>query len=297
MKCSKNKQKKSFQQNLIDQIKSILKTALLVLFIISSIVEASKVPTGSMENTILIGDFMMINKFIYGPATPRYIPLTDIELPYFQFPSFNEPENNDLIVFRYPGDRDQLVDDEITHYVKRCIGTPGDTIEIINKVIFVNGKEFPIPPRILYLRNETIPKEKIESNIFPVGSNWNGDHYGPLVIPKKGEVIELSIDNIEKWRTLIDREFEKRVVSVKNGTIKINGIPTASYIIQGDYYFVMGDNRDNSLDSRYWGFVPRENIVGQPIAIFWSWNSDIPWSDPFKLLASIRFERLAKVVK
>lgn len=293
--AKKKKENKKVKDKFTASVISLLKTAAILLIIISAVVEASRVPTGSMEDTILAGDFLLINKYLYGPATPRYIPLTTIELPYYRFPSFREPRKNDIIVFKWPGNRDQIRADELTHYVKRCVAEPGDTLEIIDKVVFVNGEEFPIPTHVNY-DNTLLPRGVADPYIFPKGSGWNSDNYGPIVIPKKGNVIELSRDNIERWETFINREHGKDVVRYINNEIYINDKKTNSYTVKDNYYFAMGDNRDNSLDSRYWGFVPRENITGTPIIIYWSWNSDIPFARFFDLLGSIRLDRIAKLV-
>ena len=276
--------------------KELLQMLVIVWLIISSVVEASRVPTGSMETTILPGDFLFINKFIYGPTTPRFIPYTNVELPYFRFPSLKEPEKNDIIVFKFPGYRDQIENSDIQFYVKRCVAEPGDTLEVRNKVVFINGKELSIPVNIQYLNEFVMPAGTSDRNIFPVGKPWNSDNYGPLVIPKKGDVIELSLDNIQEWKTFINREYGKEVVSIANGQIAIEGTITDKYVVKEDYYFGMGDNRDDSLDSRFWGFIPRENIVGSPIIIYWSWDSAIPVADFFKLLGSVRLDRIAKLV-
>ncbi|MFC2133319.1 signal peptidase I [Bacteroidota bacterium] len=281
----------------VRQLKEILFTALTVWLVTAAIIEGSRVPTGSMENTIMIGDYLLINKFIYGPSTPRYIPLTDISLPYIQFPSIREPERNDIIVFEYPGDRDELFVQELDFYVKRCIGIPGDTVRIFNKLVYLNGEQFPIPVNIQYLSPQIKPYENNEPAIFPVGVPGNGDNYSAFILPKEGDEIKLTRENIEKWRNMIDREQGARVVNVIGKDIFINGIKVTKYKFCKDYYFMMGDNRDNSADSRYWGPVPRDKIVGTPIIALWSWNSDIPWTEPLRLLGSIRWDRIAKIVK
>lgn len=286
------KEKKTIAQH----AKELLQMLVIVWIIISSVVEASRVPTGSMETTILPGDFLFINKFVYGPTTPRFIPYTNVELPYFRFPSIKEPEKNDIIVFKFPGYRDEIESPDIQFYVKRCVGEPGDTLEVRNKVLFVNGNEFPIPPNIQYLSEFAMQPGVPDRNIFPVGKSWNSDNYGPLVIPKKGDIIQLTIDNIQEWKTFINREYKKEVVGISNGKITIEGSVVDSYTVQEDYYFGMGDNRDDSLDSRFWGFIPRENIVGSPLIIYWSWNSAISWSEIFKLLGSVRLDRVAKLI-
>jgi len=269
----------------------------MFVFITAAFVEGSIVPTPSMENTIMTGDRLFINKFVFGASTPTYIPFTNINLPYVRLPALREPERNEILVFRYPGDKTQLVDDAVEYWVKRCVGLPGDTVVIRNKVIFVNGKRFPIPLNVQYQLQPVKRKDVKNPNIFPATKNWNEDNYGPLVIPKKGDIVRISKENIDKWKTLINREFGKEVVSINKNGIRINRKTTDHYTIQQDYYFMIGDNRDNSLDSRFWGFVPRENIVGTPIIIFWSWDSTIPFTKPLDLLSSIRFNRIAKIIK
>jgi signal peptidase I len=126
---------------------------------------------------------------------------------------------------------------------------------------------------------------------------WNEDNYGPLIIPKKGDKINLNTGNIEIWKTLINREMKNYSVTVEKGNVLVNGKIIKSYTIKNDYYFMVGDNRDDSYDSRHWGFLSRENIIGKPIVIFWSWDSNIPVTRPFDLFSSIRFKRIAKLVK
>ena len=249
-----------------------------------------------MIPTLSVGDHIFVNKFIYGSSSPRNIPFTNVALPYFQLPAISEPEKGDIIVFEYPGDRDVLKPTEILNYVKRCVGEPGDTIEIKNKVVYINGEELHRPPHIQYMMPDILPVSYTRPDIFPSGSKWNKDQYGPLVIPKKGDVVELNLDNIQNYRMLINRNYGRNVVSVREGEIYIDGKKTDSYEIPQDYFFAMGDNRDDSADSRYWGFVPREKIIGEALMIYWSWNPNIPFSDFFKLLGSTRFNRIAKLV-
>jgi len=285
------KKKKSY-----DFIKNLLFALVAALLIKSFLIETSRVPTGSMEKTIMVGDFLFVNKFIYGSSSPRNIPFTNIALPYFQLPAIKDPERGEIVVFEYPGDRDDLHAKGITNYVKRCIATPGDTIQIINKVVFINGKEAPIPTHIQYANPYPRPAGVPNPYIFPKGSGWNEDNYGPYVIPKAGDVIKLSPQNIEWWRTIIDREFDRRVVSVRNGKVFIDGKEVNSYTIKKNYYFMMGDNRDDSADSRFWGLVPRDAVIGEALMIYWSWNPKYSFAQIFKLLGSTRINRIAKIV-
>lgn len=301
-KTEKNIPKKEIKKSrtpskrFLEFLKNLLLAAIAALLIKTFIIETSRVPTGSMENTILVGDFLFVNKFIYGSSSPRNIPFTDVRLPYFTLPELGDPEKKDIVVFEYPGHRDQLKPDGYTNYVKRCVAEPGDTLEIRDKVVFINGSEFWIPPHIKYTDNYITPEGVSNPRVFPRGSGWNPNNYGPLVIPEKGEVAKLTPENIEKWRTLIDREYGKRVVTVEGDQVMIKGKPADTYTVKQDYYFMMGDNRDNSLDSRMWGLVPRENVVGEAFMIYWSWNPKIPFSDFFRLMSTVRWDRIAKIV-
>lgn len=272
------------------------KLALILFIVTSSLIQGSRVPTPSMEITIMTGDYLMTNKLAYGLTTPRNIPLTDIALPFTQLFRWNDPDRGDIVVFEFPGNRDEIKNTKIENYVKRCVAVAGDTLEIQNKLLYVNGKEAPIPLHVQYARNYTYPKDYLEEEIFPRGTKGNADHYGPIVVPKKGDLINLSLQNIEQWNTFIDREFEKDVVKIEEGKIFIDGKETNQYKVSDDYYFMLGDNRDNSLDCRYWGFVPRRNVVGTPMFVYWSWDSNIPLSDFFSLLSSVRLERIGKII-
>ncbi|MBT8391845.1 MAG: signal peptidase I, partial [Ignavibacteriaceae bacterium] len=298
-KKKERKKPETIQEKVVEFFRQLLFAAIAAFFIITFIIQNTRIPTGSMEDTILVGDFVLVNKFIYGSSSPKYIPFTEIELPFFRLPALKEPEATDIVVFEYPGDRDQLVPNELgVNYVKRCIGTPGDTVEIIDKVVFVNGKEFWRPTYIKYYKGrygdylKPLPKGVAEQRIFPKGMSWNEDNYGPLVIPRKGQTIPLNIYNVEQWRTTIDREFAEKVVGIKNGAVTIKDVPVSSYTFKKDYYFMMGDNRDDSLDSRFWGLVPRDLVVGQAFITLFSWDRDIPFTQLFKLLGSIRLDRI-----
>ena len=278
--------------------KDILATLIMVVFIQSFFIQGYGTPTGSMENTILIGDKMFFNQFIFGASTPRTIPLlglitgTDIKIPYFRFPAIRDPKRGDIVNFEWPGNRDELEAHPYVQYLKRVIGTPGDTIRIINKVLTVNGELFPNPPDSKFV-SKAPPNQSPNPQIFPKNSGWNEDNYGPLRIPAKGDVVYLTPDNYLRWDTFIRREghsFEN-----KGGKFFIDGKETNTYIVERNYYFMMGDNRDNSLDSRFWGFVPRENIVAKALITYWSWDSQK--SNFFDLLETIHWNRIGKLIK
>lgn len=291
------KKVKTPKEKFSDFIKSLFFAGIAALIIITFIIQNTRIPTGSMEDTIVVGDFVIVNKFIYGASSARYIPFTQVPLPYFTLPPVREPRRYDIVVFEFPGDRDQIVPSELNvNYVKRLIGMPGDTVQIIDKVVFINGKEAWIPPYVKYLSPYPMPTGQVNPRIFPKGKPWNEDNYGPLVVPKKGDKIYLTTFNIEEWRTFIDREYKKPVVGIQGNSVTIEGKPVNYYTVKKDYYFMMGDNRDDSYDCRYWGFVSRDSVVGQAFLVLFSWDRNIPFSDLFRLIGSIRLDRVLKLL-
>ncbi len=285
-----------------EPVKDFFKDLLFVLvsfFFLNSFVLASfEVPTGSMENEIMTGDFLFVNKFIYGGTTPRNIPGTNIRLPWFRVPALRHVERGDVIVFEFPGQRDEIQSPEFLFYLKRCIGLPGDTIEVINRVVYVNGRSAPIPRHIKFDGFRIMPKGIPDpyGRIFPKGAMFNEDNWGPVRIPEKGDLIPLSVNTLEQWRTFINREGHS-VRAGEGGEILIDGTPMTSYEVEHNYLFGMGDHRDNSLDSRFWGFIPEENLVGSPIIVYWSWDPNIPLTHLIDKLASIRFGRIGTIIK
>jgi signal peptidase I len=290
-------QVKSPKQKTKEFFGSLFFAGIAAFFIITFIIQNTRIPTGSMEETILVGDFVLVNKFVYGSSSPKYIPFTEVEIPFFRLPALKEPKRMDIVVFEYPGERDQLFATPLgINYVKRCIGLPGDTVQIINKVVYVNGEQVWIPPFIKYKYRYSEPEGAVEPAIFPKGMPWNKDNYGPLVIPKEGSTIALNINNYEQWRTIINREHGREVVSVRNNSLMIDGKAVDNYTFKKNYYFMMGDNRDDSADSRYWGLVPRDLVIGEAFITLFSWNREIPFSDLFRLLGSIRLDRVLKLI-
>jgi len=201
-----------------EYFEAIFIAILLALFIRTFIVQAFKIPSGSMLPTLLIGDHLLVNKFTYGVK----VPFTGKTLV-----PFKTPEQGDVVVFRFPKDRS-------VDYIKRVIGTPGDTVEIKNKKVFVNGGAI----------DDT--HANISSSSLLSAKKSPRDNFGPIRVPE-------------------------------------------------DRIFVMGDNRDNSYDSRFWGFVDQKDVLGKAFILYWSWNIDEPL---FSLdrISSIRFGRLGNLI-
>lgn len=333
------------------------------------------IPTGSMERTLLVGDFLFVNKWSYGyrlPMRPLAIPFLQgtildtgekgnpkddpksyveaVKLPYERIFQFSKPQRNDIVVFNYPRDSVHVSLDRADPYVKRCVAVAGDTFEMRNGRLFVNGKpeivlgdqevqhsflveassEIDVPtlykklgfisiavldteklfstgtttkyninpknivymmqltnsrlkeikslPQVVSAHEEIMDKgeggiayrdqfrTKIDTtnSIFPINRGWNQDQYGPLKIPKKGDVVAINDKTLPEYQWII-KNYEHNTLENKNGKIFINGKEANQYTIQQDYYMMVGDNRDASLDARFFGFVPEENIVGKPM--------------------------------
>jgi signal peptidase I len=206
-------------------------------------------------------------------------------------------EHGDVIVFEFPGQREEVQSPEFLFYLKRAIGIHGDTVQIINRIVYVNGKPVPIPRNMKFNGSQIAPAGLADPRIFPKGAPYNEDNWGPEVVPTKGDVIPLTQNNVERWITFIRREGHAIRIDDR-GRILIDGTPASSYTVEKNYYFGMGDNRDNSLDGRFWGFIPEDNMVGSPIIVYWSWDPDIPLlPNIFRKLATVRLNRIGKLIK
>jgi len=267
----------------------------MFLVINNFVVASFLVPTGSMENEVLTGELLFVNKFIYGGTSPRNVMFTNIRLPWFRLPQLVEVDRGDVIVFVFPGMRDEIEPGDFVFYLKRCIGLPGDTILVKNRVVYVNGEAMPFPRNTRFDYPRPLTPDQVEQGIFPRGAPWNQDHYGPLVVPKKGMTISMNADNFSSWEVFIRREGHSP--QLNGSQILIDGKISTEYVVERDYLFGMGDHRDNSLDSRYWGFIPRENLVGSPLIVYWSWNSDLAIYDIFGRIASVRWGRIGSLIK
>jgi len=270
---------------------------LVAFFFLNSFVLASfEVPTGSMENEIMAGDFLFVNKFIYGGSTPRTIPLTNIRIPWFRVPAFREVERGDVIVFEFPGQRDERISPEFMFYLKRAIALSGDTVLIANRVVYINGEPAPIPRNLKFNSYQVMPPGLADPRIFPKGAPFNEDNWGPVRVPMRGDTVQLNPESLVQWKTFIEREGHS-VTAPGPETILIDGRPASFYVVQSNYIFGMGDNRDNSLDCRFWGFVPAESVVGTPMIVYWSWDPDIPLTNFLAKLQSVRLNRIGRIIK
>ena len=201
-----------------------------------------------------------------------------------------------MIVFEFPGQRDEAVSPEFMFYLKRCIALSGDTVFIQDRQVHVNGKRVAFPRNVKFNSSRIVPSGVADPRIFPKGEPYNEDNWGPVVVPKQGDIIPLTIASLDRWLTFIEREGHKVRIDGQ-GKITNDGAVTQRYTVRRDYAFGMGDNRDNSLDGRFWGFIPKDDIVGSPLVVYWSWDPDISlFGNPISKLGTIRFSRIGNLI-
>jgi len=386
------KPKSKLQQKALEWIDAIIFAVIAASFIRLYFVEAYTIPTASMEKTLLIGDYLFVSKFNYGPRTPNTpvafpfvhhtMPFsktmksfsTLIQLPYHRLAGLEKIKNDDVVVFNFPeGDtvvlqhqdqsyyqiirelgRENVIQnfeigvrpvDKQENYIKRCVGIPGNTIQVIAGILYVNGKQqadvttrqynyiiqtngtdindrvfdeldisiadrhevqagvYIIPlstekaaklkelPNVMRIVKNLRSKGEKADYIFPHDRlyNWNEDFFGPLYIPKHGVAIELNTNVLPLYRRAIET-YEHNKIDVKGKDIYINGKIAKTYTFKMDYYWMMGDNRHNSADSRFWGFVPEDHVVGKAAFIWMSMDADKSFP------ANIRWSRLFRFV-
>jgi signal peptidase I len=289
------RKEKRFLRVLIEYGKTIFFTLLAALFLKIFVIDAYRIPSTSMEHTLQIGDFLLVNKLAYGVRTPRHLPFFAQIIPSCSFSLFQNIHRGDVVVFEYPGGRDEIRTSESVNYIKRCIGIPGDTVKIESGFVYVNKMLAPFPqhgvpsdhPGGIFLRQQ--------KEMFPQGSAYTDVDYGPIIVPKQGALIALHRASIEQWQVLIEREGH--TVQTSADTIFVDGRATSTYAIQQNYYFVLGDNRDNSLDSRYWGFVPDDHLIGEALFIYWSWDTEVPVSNISEKLSTVRWKRIGTLIR
>ncbi|MEX6626160.1 signal peptidase I [Tenacibaculum salmonis] len=347
------------------------------------------IPTSSLEKTLLVGDYLFVSKFHYGariPTTTIAAPmahdtlpilgtksfisddknkdgfLNKASLPYMRIPGFQKIKRNDIVVFSWPsdslktmwGDKSGVATykpiDKKTNYVKRATGIAGDTLEVRDGYVFINGKKTVLPDRAKpqwyfkvdtqgkKLSNETIrefnrngegqmsndgiyylnltddeatslrkntivksvtkyltPSGTYDASVFPHSPKyaWSNDNFGPLYIPKAGVTVALNEDTIPFYEQII-RRYENNDLTIFGDDIYINGKKAESYTFKQDYYWMMGDNRQKSLDARSWGYVPFDHVVGKPVMIWLSWNPNAPGF--VSKINSIRWDRMFTTV-
>jgi len=346
--------KKSKKREWLNAIVFALVASTLIRGLIFS---AYAIPSGSMEGSLLTGDYLFVSKATYGarmPFTPVQNPLLEstitkyqiktywdgIQLPYFRLPGFSKIKKGDIVVFNKPEEADPSYDrpvDVRTNLIKRCQAIPGDLLTIVNGQVFINGKAAPNAPKaqtsykvvtdgntinpdvFSKLNIEVMAQEDLENYIMiipqdhlaefktyayiksvtpvvePAGSydaavfphspkfKWNMDNFGPLLLPAKGMSVALNDSTLVLYSRAIEL-YEHNTLQRKGNEILVNGKKADHYIFKMDYYWMMGDNRHNSLDSRFWGYVPEDHVIGKALITWMSvdstqnlWNK-VRWS-------------------
>lgn len=388
-------------------VSSIVFAVVAATIVHTYFIQPYAIPTPSLERTLRVGDFLLVSKFHYGARIPTTaiaapmmhdtVPILKVksylkkpQLPYMRLPGFSSVEKNDLVVFNWPADtvRQFFVKeagvikpiDKKSNYVKRCVGTPGDTLEIIDGFVYINGELLELDHRArpmynhkvyaasgvssrllsqadasdfvriftttalsqeqynalipflmgvnqredqtieLYTDAEGIPisvlqeerialkevlkseqlvnlpldkvewlqsQERIDSvimevspkgtpgyAIFPNHPNysWNEDNFGPIYLPQSGDIVSLNEETLPLYKRIIE-VYEKHDLKVENNRIYIDDTAADSYQFEKNYYWMMGDNRDHSEDSRSWGYVPEDHILGKPVFLWMSWDN------------------------
>lgn len=255
--------------------------------------EIYAINSSSMEYTLLEGDKVFVNKIIYGPRIPstvKEIPwlnlfwqkqTNDKHMPYKRLKVTSKVKNEDIIVFVHPYNNTK------GFLIKRCIGLPGDTIEVRHGEIFLNNYLFKDSENIKIL-------QPIDTNYFKnylpdkcsyineINGTWTKENFGPIVIPFKGMSVNLTLENFRVYQNAINFLENEKIIEI-NEKHFIEGEESTQYTFMKNYYFMIGDNRYLSNDSRDWGFVPEENIVGKAALILFSNSKDgIRWSRVFK---------------
>ena len=352
----KEKKKKSAVREWVDAIVFAVVAATIIRWLFF---EPYVIPTPSMERTLLVGDFLFASSLPYGartPETPLQVPLTHqyiwgtkiqsyldwIQLPMFRLPGVSHIKRNDVVIFNYPAELNHPVDLK-TDYVKRCVGLPGETLEVRDTQVYINGEPLTNPEnmehRYFLATNEVInervfdkyniseydkvqggyfvltekktademkklgfisevtemklTRDQVRQDIYPQSKMfpWNEDFFGPIKIPARGMTISLDDSTVALYGTVIKNYEHNKDVTIEDGKISIDGKQITQYTFKQDYYFMMGDNRDNSEDSRFWGFVPKDHIIGKALFIWLSINHKA------SLLHKIRWSRMFSAIQ
>ncbi|MGL6180115.1 MAG: signal peptidase I [Tannerellaceae bacterium] len=276
----------------IRYIGAFLLCVLLVIIIRLFVGYPCYIPSDSMKKTLLTGDYVWLNRFTYGARLPQrfsdipiinvftwnnYLRTKDSLLcwPYRRIGGLNQPKRNDLVVFKHGYNRRELV-------VKRIVGMPGDTVGIIKGQVYINSKVYPSTKNI-------IKAQRAIETTFPSNSKWNTLNYGPIQVPYKGQCMVINDLNYTLIKDVVEKKGD---LLIKDGNVfKYNGKLIKDYIFEEDCYFVLGDNRNNSIDSRFNGFVPEHNIEGKINWILFSLSIETDYPLVF------RSDRLLKFVE
>jgi signal peptidase I len=284
----------NFSEKLGKFFKILFWVAFIAFMIKGFAIDAFRIPSTSMENTLQPGDFVLANKFAYSISTPREIPLTNISLSQYKFFEVGKPQINDIVIFEFPKGFESDPLKGGSKYIKRVIAGPHDTLKITNGQIFINGKLIILPSTFQtpkYLNDEDSLRQE---TIYPPGAKWNRISYGPIIIPAKGDTISVAPENFERIQSIIVMDHGERSLLVEGTLVTLDGRAISEYVLKQDHYFVIGDNFEKSMDSRNFGFITDNMIIGKAMFIYWSYNSEKVAPGPLGFLSAIRADRIFK---
>ena len=268
-------EQRSVGKKILIGVGGFLGVLVLIYVIVTQILYQSLVvPTESMQRTVMVGDRILADRVSYREE----------ELP----------ERGEIIIFRYPGDRDQVEPAIEQRYMDRCVAVSGDMVEVRGHVAYVNGVEESFPPE--GEKPSVVRKmDAVESRTFPRGRGFHYADWGPMRVPKRGDVIQLNDTSFIEWQTFIQREGH---TAVRQGErILVDGVGVQSYRVERNYVFGLGDNRSNSEDSRFWGFIPVENIIARPVMVYMSMNVETDRRTGERKSSGIRWGRIGKEIE
>ncbi len=264
---------------------------IVALFVVIQIFFFSsfRIPSNSMEPGLIAGDNVLVNKLIPGARLFNvFASMRGEQVKIVRLPGIRKIKRNDVIVFNYPypNNLDKIEMHIMKYYIKRCLGLPGDSLSIINGYYRISGVSEPLGniegQELFSVQSNKMLKDANLYWSFPKDSliGWNMKNLGPLYIPKKGDVMEMNRQNAIIYGKLIEWETKKKLSIESNGNILLDNSRIAGYFFRKDYYFVARDRIEDSRDSRYWGLLPEEFIIGKAILIWKSMNpltNEIRW--------------------
>lgn len=263
---------------------AIISLMVIVIIMRVFIIGIFTIPSNSMANTVVDGDIVIASKLSYGPrlpTSPFNIPWLNIlfylspnarkslDENWWNYKRFNGHSRlfyNDVVLFDHPNQKTKTV------FIKRCVGMPGDTIQIINGNLFLNNREQSLPLSAKHsnmIQLDTVFDTGMKCYPRHKSVNWTFQNFGPLIVPQAGMKIELNYMNYILYKRQLKRIEEVQIDCI-NEEYYINGNKTSTYTFKNNYYFMMGDNRNHSVDSRGWGVVPEKNVIGKAWLILYS---------------------------
>ncbi|MCU0332386.1 MAG: signal peptidase I [Ignavibacteriaceae bacterium] len=285
---------KNFFKKFYKFLKILFLVVIIALIIKAFAIDAFQIPSTSMENTLQPGDFIFANKFAYEIATPREIPIANLHIPQYKLFEVGKPQINDIVIFEFPLGFENDPVRGGSKYVKRLIAGPHDTLKITNGKIFVNGAAIKLPSTYKIPNYEKEKDWTQDEVIYPPGATWNRDSYGPIIIPAKGDTIMIAPENFERWQSVIVMDHGERSLLSEGTLVTLDGKAIFEYVLKQDHYFVIGDNFEESMDSRNFGFITDNMIVGKAMFIYWSYDPQKVAPGPLGFLSAIRADRIFK---